>query len=515
MSLRLPVLLAALSCALALPVSAALAVPAGPDIPLNSTTAGVQEDPDLAVLPGGGFVAVWRSKTQGPSSKNAIVLRRFDASGAPASAEELVVTNTNTTQLNPAVASAPDGRFVVTWQTFVSPNGDEIRARAYAADGTPDPAGEVPVNTSVAGNQSNPDVAMAPDGGFVVTWETSTPSGAVMARRFATGGASGGSEITVGAAQTNDGAPRIAIEGDGAFTVAWILYSPGNPGDVLVRRYTASDAPAFDAVTVHDATAGQQDFPDIVTTSDGFTVVHGNAQEIVARRFGPSGTPLAAAVRVNAATTGYQATPRAAVAPDGSLSVIWYDAFTRVVGRRLSGLLEPLGGDLPIPVTTGSQETPGGVISFADAFVASWTGDDVLTTTGVFARRFPFDPSTPTPTPTPTPISTPAPTPPAPAPTPAAVSFTSVATLPSAKACVSRRNFRIRLRQPKGGKLASATVKVNGRTVATRKGARVTAPVDLRGLPKGRFTVTITLKLADGRTVKGSRAYRTCAPKKR
>ncbi len=86
--------------------------------------------------------------------------------------------------------------------------------------------------------------------------------------------------------------------------------------------------------------------------------------------------------------------------------------------------------------------------------------------------------------------------------------------LPPTKRCVSRRAFRIRLRNPKGTRIAHATVKVNHRTVATRKGKRVTAPVNLRGLPKGRYTVSITARLADHRTVKGARHYRTCAKRR-
>ena len=93
--------------------------------------------------------------------------------------------------------------------------------------------------------------------------------------------------------------------------------------------------------------------------------------------------------------------------------------------------------------------------------------------------------------------------------------FASFATLPSTKRCVSRRLFRIRLRAPRGLKLSKATVKVDGRVVATRRGARLTAPVDLRGLPKGRFSVSIELRLADGRSVRATRRYRTCAPKRR
>ena len=110
--------------------------------------------------------------------------------------------------------------------------------------------------------------------------------------------------------------------------------------------------------------------------------------------------------------------------------------------------------------------------------------------------------------------------PPAPPPTPPAVKATSkpslqqVASMPSTKQCVSRRRFRIRLRAPKGARIVSATVKLRGRTVATRRGKRVTAPIDLRGLPKGRFAVSIRVVLSGQRVVTGKRTYRTCAPKR-
>jgi hypothetical protein len=93
---------------------------------------------------------------------------------------------------------------------------------------------------------------------------------------------------------------------------------------------------------------------------------------------------------------------------------------------------------------------------------------------------------------------------------------TAVATLPSTKKCLSRRSFRIRLRNPKGYKIVGATVKVNGRTVATRKkGKRVRAPVNLRNLPKGSYKVSITVLLDSGAIVKGTRKYKTCTKKQK
>jgi hypothetical protein len=87
-------------------------------------------------------------------------------------------------------------------------------------------------------------------------------------------------------------------------------------------------------------------------------------------------------------------------------------------------------------------------------------------------------------------------------------------SLPSNRSCVSRRRFRIRVHPQRAGvTLVSAAVAVNGKRVAVRKGRRLTAPVDLRGLPRGRFTVRISALTADGRAISGTRRYRTCAPK--
>ncbi|MEA2312291.1 MAG: hypothetical protein QOE28_2259 [Solirubrobacteraceae bacterium] len=81
----------------------------------------------------------------------------------------------------------------------------------------------------------------------------------------------------------------------------------------------------------------------------------------------------------------------------------------------------------------------------------------------------------------------------------------------SAEKCVSRRAFRIKLRN-RGQKVRTATVYVNGKKVRVLRGKRLTSRVDLRGLPKGRVAVRIVLKLAGGRTVSGTRHYHTCVP---
>ncbi len=83
-----------------------------------------------------------------------------------------------------------------------------------------------------------------------------------------------------------------------------------------------------------------------------------------------------------------------------------------------------------------------------------------------------------------------------------------------ARSCTSRRSFRIKLRN-RGQKVVKATVIVNGKRVKVLRGKRLTSRVDLRGLPKGRFSVRIRLKLANGDTISGVRRYYTCRPGRR
>ena len=85
------------------------------------------------------------------------------------------------------------------------------------------------------------------------------------------------------------------------------------------------------------------------------------------------------------------------------------------------------------------------------------------------------------------------------------------ASLPSGATCASRRHFVIHLRRG----LVSARVYVGSRRVRVLRGRRLHAPVDLRGLPRGRFTVRIVARTSSGRQVVSVRRYRTCTAKRR
>jgi hypothetical protein len=92
--------------------------------------------------------------------------------------------------------------------------------------------------------------------------------------------------------------------------------------------------------------------------------------------------------------------------------------------------------------------------------------------------------------------------------------------LPSNRKCVSRRKFRIRIRQPGGIQIQTALVFVNGKKVRVVKRRvfqrkRSTANVNLRGLPRGTFVVRIVVLTTEGKTIRGKRKYRTCTKKRK
>jgi hypothetical protein len=92
--------------------------------------------------------------------------------------------------------------------------------------------------------------------------------------------------------------------------------------------------------------------------------------------------------------------------------------------------------------------------------------------------------------------------------------------VPSNRRCVSRRKFRIRIRERRGIKIEAAVLLLNGRRIKVVKRKvfrrkRHTARVNLRGLPKGTFKLKITVLTSEGNSLTGTRTYHTCTKKRR
>ncbi len=249
--------------------------PLGEETRVNTTTTNTQDLPAVAMDVDGDFVVTWQSLAQDGSGQG-VYAQRFDASGAMQGSEFQVNTFTTGSQRDAAVAMDFDGNFAVVWES----NGQDgslngIYARLFAADGT-QIAAEFAVNTLTADNQENPSVGRAGDGGFVVAWSGPDADGSgIYARRFdSLGSPLDSSEFDVNSTETaTQAVPAIALDADGDFVIAWESNSTGNY-DVVARRYTAAGVAGSEGeFTLNSTAALDQRAPAVALDADGDSVV--------------------------------------------------------------------------------------------------------------------------------------------------------------------------------------------------------------------------------------------------
>jgi hypothetical protein len=91
-------------------------------------------------------------------------------------------------------------------------------------------------------------------------------------------------------------------------------------------------------------------------------------------------------------------------------------------------------------------------------------------------------------------------------------SFEEVVSLPSSKRCVSARKFEIHIADPKYDPFKNVVVTLRGhRLKVVHRGNVYVTTVNLKGLPRGAFTVKVKATTFRGNHVSGSRTYHTCA----
>ncbi len=82
--------------------------------------------------------------------------------------------------------------------------------------------------------------------------------------------------------------------------------------------------------------------------------------------------------------------------------------------------------------------------------------------------------------------------------------------LPSSNACLSKRAFLVHPRAPKGVKLVSVEVLINGKLSKKGPLSGHATTVSLVGLPKGTFKVALITKSSKGKTYEEVRTFHTC-----
>jgi hypothetical protein len=347
----------------------------------------------------GRRAVVW----QGPGDAADVWLQLWDMDGSPLVSELRVSSYIAGCQQSPAVAFAPDGSFVVVWQSE-GQDGDGWGVYAQRFDRNGSFSGpEVRVNATTAGDQRAPAVAYGSSGTYVVAWESFGQDGdglGVYARKLGTSGPVTG-EVRVTASSAGDQRrPAIAVQPFGHVVVAWEGPDGSGPG-IFLRRFAADLTTPGSEVRANAATAGFQSGPSLAVDGSGNVIVaweasgrDGSASGIVARRLDRLLSPLAGEIDVNATTAGLQSRPRVASAASGDFLVAWeswsQDAGGAGVFARPFNFLEQPAGELQVNTfSPGPQRRAALAASSPGRFLVAWEslGQDG-DASGVFAQRY-------------------------------------------------------------------------------------------------------------------------------
>jgi len=329
--------------------------PVGDEFQINTTTAGNQTEPAVAMDEGGNFVVVWH----GPGvTEEDIFARRFDANGQAVGMEFCVNTTTDNSQLNPSVAMNDNGDFIIVWESMDQPEPNRpICCQSYDRGGLP--VGPELVISDQPSICRHPDVALDITGEAIVVWTAKNSLYSVRVRHFA----ADGNCPSLSSKQINDGLkftsltrPSVAVDSNGNYVIGWDEHSPGEDYDnVYIKRYHFSHIHLHDEqFLVNTQQLGNQTNPSIAMCNDSFVVVwesdaelEGNQRNIFGQRFVNQGEeigdpiPLGDEFLVNTYVVDDQKYPAVAMKENGVFVTVWQSDGQDGSGYGVFGELGP------------------------------------------------------------------------------------------------------------------------------------------------------------------------------
>jgi subtilisin-like proprotein convertase family protein/secreted trypsin-like serine protease len=348
----------------------------------------------------------------------------------PDDSDKVVNVTTLEDQYEPAVARAPDGRYVVVWTSLNDPLLDaagapiedalgepivytNVYARQFDRYGKP-LSGEILVTSYTAGNQGNPDVAIDEYGNFVVVWQGEGDAGngkfdsnGIFGRVFDAHGQPSGDQFGVNDTRDGDQTdPAVAMNGRGEFVVTWLSQKQGG---IMARQFALNGKPTSSEFRVNSTTGNSHASPDVAIDSDGDYAITWAAAEqdngsmgVFAQRFSASGSRLGSTFMVNQYQTDKQEKPRIAMDDAGNFVIAWQsfgqDAFGGygVYARRYGSTGAALSNEFRVnEFTAGYQFEPAVSMDSNGDFVITWSSfnqeGDQGELYGIFAKMYNAD----------------------------------------------------------------------------------------------------------------------------
>lgn len=387
----------------------------GPEFQVNTYTQFFQIQPRVEALDSGRFIVIWQGSSPDPNSNYGVRAQIFDP-GAQHLGDEFLITTyalyDHRIEEDPAISSNEDGELVVAWESYASLDDSHIGIQRYSRD-LSQQGREIVIDNS-APRQVYPKIAIGAGGSFVVTWldieSRSNYARNVRAMKFNPDASAASEELVLTFQNGLAWAPNVAMQPDGGFIVVWQEDGAG----IVAQRFDTS-AQQLGAPIRVDAESG--DAPEIATTGDGnFIVVwqrngeKDDPADVFGQRYTADGATIGARFRANTNTANIQEFPSIDIDTLGNFVVVWesYSDAAETRGQDGSGRGvfaqyfnedgERLGHEFQVnDFTTGDQSTGLGresdVAMLSDgAFVATWTsmGQDG-DRGGVFAQVFDVD----------------------------------------------------------------------------------------------------------------------------
>ncbi len=361
----------------------------GPEVRINTTTAGDQSQAAVAALAGGGYVVTWTSLNQ-DGSATGVYAQRYDANGIALGGEVRINTTTFNGQFQPVVAALADGGYVVTWTSshLYGSSEYDVYAQRYDASGVA-LDGEVQINTTTAGSQYQQAVAGLADGGYIVTWISYMQDGSEWgeyAQRYDANGIALGGEVQINTSTAGSQYdPAVAALADGGYVVTWTSYNQ-HRYDVYAQRYDANGIAVGGEVRI-GTTGAISDQPAVAALPDGGYVIvwrswQDGSENVYAQRYDANGIALGDEVRVNTTTANNQSDPAVTALAGGGYVVTWtsfnQDGWANgVYAQCYDANGVAVGGEVRVNTTTAWNQYDPAVAALAGGgFVVTWTSSD-------------------------------------------------------------------------------------------------------------------------------------------
>jgi hypothetical protein len=244
---------------------------------VNLVDWGADTEPVVGAYPAGGFVVLWTA--QGPTDPGDIMKQIYDSAGNSlvGSPDKLAHAVADGTQGEACVSQTSYAGFnlaAFASQTVGDPNLDNVRSVKVSLA----PPTEIVVNTTLAGDQLEPDAAWFNPAGTVIVWSSNGQDGngyGVYGQRFGSDGVTKqGPEFKVNAwTAGNQFHPAVSAHGAYGFVVVWSGAGEGDQEGIYAQCYTSGGTPMGTNIRVNRKVKNNQSDPDVFLFPTGIFFV--------------------------------------------------------------------------------------------------------------------------------------------------------------------------------------------------------------------------------------------------